>query len=620
MCGIVGFWQFSSSRRKDFKAAEIVLAMTRRLTHRGPDDGGTWVDDEIGVALGHRRLSILDLTEHGHQPMTTADRQHVLVFNGEIYNYKVLLKSLRDHGVECEGRGDTEVLLSALVHWGVEKVLPILNGMFAFAYFDRHRRTLWLARDRFGEKPLYYTFDGDRHLLFGSELKALLPFPGFKPQLNDVALDLYLRFNYIPCPHSIYSDTYKLFPGHYLEIGPNHLQRGHYFSLTQLVSDRILRDVSEEEHVRHMDQLLSRSVGDRMLTDVPIGAFLSGGIDSSLMTAYMQSHSARPVKTFTVGFRNSPYDESRYAEAVAKHLKTDHTTLFVTEDEALEGVECVTDLYDEPFGDASALSTYLVAKLFRRHVTVAVGGDGGDELFVGYHRHKWVPRLFRVGRWTPRCLARLLGMAGPLLKRGFGPLLGTKIQKGLSGLQGRDFLCIYLNAVSFFKKDTPLAATWFHLHPQLSHDAEQVMYLDMRTYMHDDVLCKVDRATMGVGLEARAPFLDHEVVAQAWNIPLALKYRRNTKKYLLKKILNRYLPEPLWNRPKMGFGMPLDKAFRTTIKAPFEALLKEDTALWKYIDRNHVQSLWEQHRVGRQNNELSLWNVFVAQKWLASRT
>ncbi len=609
MCGITGAWCFSNSGSDHIK--DIVSKMTDTLKHRGPNDQGIWHEENI--ALGHRRLSIVDLSSMGHQPMVSENGRYILVFNGEIYNYKEISQALHHENIICNSKNDTSVLLNACIYWGIEKTLKKINGMFAFGFYDKFEKKLVLARDRFGEKPLYYAYLPHQYFCFGSELKALKCCPFIDKSIDPNALNLYLSFNYIPCPYSIYKNVKKLFPGHYLIVSEDNLQENIYYNLTTAIQNRSLINVSEEACVDLLEKKLINSVKNRMEADVPVGAFLSGGIDSSLMVSLMQSVSNVPIKTFTVGFENSPWDESAYAQKIAKHLHTDHTTLYLSQDEILENVQSITSIYDEPFGDASALSTYAICKKIKQYVTVAVGGDGGDELFGGYYRHQWVPKLNHLGQYVPNTL---LSLAEKFLPKNRWPVFAGKVKKGLHALQGKSFLQTYLNSLQYWSKKLDLNATEFRLHPLLKNTAEQVMFLDMKTFLHDDVLCKVDRASMAVALETRAPFLDYDLVDFAWTIPLHLKVHKHCKKYLLKKLLERYLPQALWNRPKMGFGMPLADVFRTTLKSTFDQYLNTNTLLWEYLPKNIVSNLWQQHLSKKINHELLLWNFFVLQQFL----
>ena len=612
MCGIAGCFSFSEIEI----VPNEIISMVEALKHRGPNDHGVWLDQN--VALGQTRLSIIDLKPTGHQPMISLDGNFVLVFNGEIYNYKELAQQLQQENVIFEITGDTRVLLEACAHWGIEKTLPKLNGMFAFALYDKREKSLVVARDRFGEKPLYYTNNGGK-FAFASELKALKTLSSFNAEIDEEALALYLRFNYIPCPYAIYKSCRKLFPGHYLTIKGKNIEEKCYYSIEKAFQKRTLLNLSEAEYVDILDKKLQKSVRNRMISDVPIGAFLSGGIDSSLMVALMQSQSNSPIKTFTVGFKGSCYDESRHAEAIAKHLNTDHTTVYISPEELWAGTNKIIDIYDEPFGDASALSTYFISKQFKKYVSVAIGGDGGDELFLGYHRQKWTPYLSVIGKFVPNFLLEVCKRANNVLFSGNRSILGTKLHKGLKSLQGKTFFETYLNSVSYWPIKTNISNTWFAQSDALKNNAEQVAYLDLRTFLHDDVLCKVDRASMAVGLETRAPFLDYELFEFALSIPLAQKFKNHSKKYLLKQVLNKYVPQSLWDRPKMGFGMPLDQALRTSLKSNFESLLKQDTIIWKFLDKEDVLSLWHNHLSNGQNNELLLWNFYVAQMFLGKR-
>jgi asparagine synthase (glutamine-hydrolysing) len=396
--------------------------------------------------------------------------------------------------------------------------------------------------------------------------------------------------------------------------------------LETLITQRTLTNIPEKEHIYNLNQLLSRSVCDRMVSDVPVGAFLSGGIDSSLICALMQINSRSPIKTFTVGYHNSPFDESPYAERIARYLGTEHTTLYVDEKKALWAIDHTIDFYDEPFGDLSAVATYLICELFKEHVTVALSGDGGDEIFCGYNRHIWAPRIAKYNGMIPSFikspLAKMLLKINPIFLdkvfNRFQPFIGDKIYKVLRSLNTSDILKVYLNSVSYFRSEgvNDLGEKcWYRLHRGIEKNEEQVAYLDMRTYLHDDVLCKVDRASMAVGLETRAPFLDYDLVAYTWNIPVHVKLKKNIKKYLSKKILETYVPKRLWDRPKMGFGIPVSSWMRTSLKTYFENIIFRDSFVWEWYSKREIIKLWQDHLSGRKNNELCLWNIFVAQKW-----
>ena len=408
----------------------------------------------------------------------------------------------------------------------------------------------------------------------------------------------------------------KVLFGHYLIIKDKGCENKCYYSLKTAFDRRTLLNLPEEELINTLDAKLQNSVKDRMICEVPIGAFLSGGIDSSLMVALMQTQSKAPIKTFTVGFKGDYCDESKYAEAIAKYLKTDHTTVYILPEELWESATEAVDAYDEPFGDASAIGTYVLSKQFKKHVTVAIGGDGGDELFLGYHRHKWLPYLSGIGKWFPNSFLKFCEKTNDVLFSCRRPILHTQLNKGLHSLKAKHFIEAYINSVSYWSTRTNLSNTWFHENESLGCNAEQVSYLDLRTFLHDDVLCKVDRASMAVGLETRAPFLDYKLSEFAMAIPLNQKFKNHDKKYLLKRVLSKYIPQSLWDRPKMGFGMPLAQALRTSLKMDFDNLLKKDTVLWKYLAKSQVQRLWNEHLINAQNNELLLWNFYVAQRFL----
>lgn len=609
-----GYWSLGTQPEATKNEIE---KMVDALRHREPDDRGIWQNGR-GLALGQTRLAIVDLKPTGHQPMVSEDGHYVLVFNGEIYNYKALAKMLTQDGCSCEATGDTRVLLQACSHWGVAKTLPRLNGMFAFGFYDCQEDLLLLARDRFGEKPLYYMSTGNT-FAFASELKALARLSHFDKTIDTTALDLYLRLNYIPCPYSIYRDVEKLFPGHYLEVRAGKCTEKCYYDLAQVFKAREQITLPEAQIIQMLDEKLQKSVQERMVADVPVGAFLSGGIDSSLMVTLMQRQSRQPIKTFTVGFKNSCWDESGYAEAIAKHLGTDHTTVYIEPEELFAGAESIIDLYDEPFGDASALSTHCISKRFRSQVTVAIGGDGGDELFFGYHRHKWVPKLNSLARCTPSLLLSLAEKFNQRFLAVKRPIVAGKIQKGLRALHGRNFLEIYLNSVSYWPTPCSFDHTWFQPNKDIRNKVEQTAYLDLRTFLHDDVLCKVDRASMAVGLETRAPFLDYDLAAFAFQIPVKQRFTQGRKKHLLKSLLGKYLPQHLWDRPKMGFGMPLDQAIRTQLKTQYEVYLKMDSPLWAHSNQAAVQRCFAEHLSGKMNHELLLWNFFVAQQFFAKK-
>lgn len=617
--------------------------MADAVAHRGPDDHGVWADHEAGLFLGHRRLSIVDLSAAGHQPMASASGRYVCVYNGEIYNHRELRAALDAAGAAPAWRGhsDTEVMLAAFEAWGVEGGLRKLNGMFALALWDRERRCLVLARDRLGEKPLYYGRPGGT-FMFGSEIKSLAVHPDFERTIDRQALTLFLRYNYVPAPFSIWRGVFKLPPGHYVEIG----DRGHAMSDPvaywdfRAVAEQGAADPLPDEPglVDELEALLSDAVGRRMVADVPVGAFLSGGIDSSLIVALMQRQSARPVRTFTIGFNEQGYNEAGHARRIADHLRTDHTELFVTPADALAVVPRLPLIWDEPFSDSSQIPTFLVSALTRRHVTVSLSGDGGDEIFGGYNRYVAAMRLWNAGRRLPGPARSLLAglarsRAGPLMasaamrfssprKRPMG--LGERLPKIAHALEAGSVDALYQRLVSH--SDDPAALVigggepvgfGGPLLPDFPDPRQAMMYLDTITYLPDDILVKVDRASMAVSLEARVPYLDHRVVEFAWRLPMAAKIRGGTGKHILRELLRRHVPESFFDRPKAGFTLPLGDWLTGALRDWAEDLLDERRLREEGFFRPEpVRALWhEQLRRGGRHHQL--WDILMFQAWWA---
>ncbi|MBN6731655.1 asparagine synthase (glutamine-hydrolyzing) [Burkholderia multivorans] len=649
MCGIDGFL---NSVAFDEETARGTLArMTASLAHRGPDAQGLWVDPAAGIALGHRRLAIVDLSVHGRQPMASACGRYVMVFNGEIYNHRELRAQLERVGRAPAWRGhsDTEVLLAAFAAWGVDATLRRATGMFALALWNRESRVLTLARDRIGEKPLYYGRIGDA-LVFASELKALRAYPGFDGEIDRDALCLYLRHSAVPAPHTIYRGIRKLPPGSWIQF--EHAQDTPrirtYWALEHAIDAGHHEPFAgtAAEAVDRLDTVLRQAVARQMEADVPLGAFLSGGVDSSAIVALMQAQSAAPVDTFTIGFHEAGYDEAGYAKAVARHLGTRHTELYVTADHALDVVPKLPAIYDEPFSDASQIPTFLVAELTRRHVKVSLSGDGGDELFGGYTRYFLTPRLWRKLHRVPAAVRTRIAGALHALRPdhadqlaavaqgawGAGELresptrIGDRLHKLGHVMTADSRIGLYRLlmssvhhperiALAGHEPSTPLdtVSAW----PAHLSFAEQAMAIDTLTYLPTDILTKVDRAAMAVSLETRMPFLDHHVVEFAWRLPASLRLPEGQSKALLRRLLDRYVPTELIDRPKQGFCAPIDHWLRGALRDWADALLQPSRLRDEgFFDAAAVERLWRQHQTGRMNWQHQLWTVLMFQAWL----
>ena len=641
MCGITGFFDPRPGERDERRA--VLHRMNTALRHRGPDGDGLWQDAQGMVNLGHRRLAILDLTPTGAQPMATGDGRHVITFNGEIYNFAELRGELEHVGCRFHGTSDTEVLLQALRTWGVEPTLRRLNGMFAFAYWDGVEQALYLARDRFGEKPVYYGWHGGT-FLFGSELKALACHPRFSREVDHESLALFMRFNYVPWPHSIFRNTWKLGPGHFLRIADGQMAEPKpYWRLAEVIPEHS-RPANDQDLVGQLDQALRKAVKLRMVADVPLGAFLSGGIDSSIIVAMMQVQAPRPVKTFTIGFWETPYNEGKDAARVARHLGTEHHEIYLSSRECTEVIVRLPEIYDEPFADSSQIPTTLVSEFTRRHVTVALSGDAGDELFGGYNRYFWTRRIWPRLRALPpglrRLLAQMIQTAGPQgWDRAFeilnhcvpGKLQvrggGEKLHKLAKALDAQNTDELYRGFVSQWHqpqevllqgKEPRLLDEHLQQVPAHLHYVERMMYMDTLTYLPSDILCKVDRASMSCGLEARVPFLDPNLAELAWSIPLDTKIRNGVAKWPLRQVLARYVPPKLFERPKAGFGIPIGDWMRGPMRAWVEEALSERRLTQGgYFRADVVRAQWLEHLSGRRNNQHALWGVIMFQEWLS---
>ena len=680
MCGFAGFLLGQPGGLERPEAQ--VTRMAKAIAHRGPDDFGAWADAQAGIALGHRRLSIVDLSPAGHQPMISSSGRFVMAFNGEIYNHLELRAELegmyprlrKDDENKWRGHSDTETLLTGFEYWGIEATLAKTVGMFAIALWNVRERTLHLARDRFGEKPLYYGWSGSkagRAFVFGSELKALQVFPGFANPVCRQALAQYVRFMYVPAPRSIYQGIYKLEPGCLLSIrgtpplaapaqplrpsaAYENLTLSRWWSLADVVQAGAQNPITHEvDAVNALEQRMADAVRLQSLADVPLGAFLSGGVDSSTIVALMQQQATRPVKTFTVGFEEAGFDESSHARAVAKHLCTDHTELFVTVAEAQAVIAQLPAMYDEPFADSSQIPTHMVCRAARQHVTVALSGDAGDELFGGYNRYFWGPRIWSRLAWLPYPVRQVLGAAisavpvagWDALSRPVNALLGgqgvtsagDKAHKLAARLRGvRDLDDLYLSLVSEWQDpaqvvrgegiasvveppsllDDPVPTQGVTVS---ANSPLRMMYRDSMTYLPDDILCKVDRAAMAASLETRVPFLDHRVAELAWRLPLGMRIRGVQGKWALRQVLYKHVPRELIERPKMGFGIPVGDWLRGPLRPWAESLLDEQRIQTEgYFYPASIRQKWLEHLAGHRDHTSSLWAVLMFQAWLAS--
>ena len=651
MCGLAGFLWSHDGDSKDI-SGQLKL-MTDAIRHRGPDDEGFWSDLESKVAFGHRRLSALDLSLAGHQPMRSLSGRFVIAFNGEIYNHLDLRLELEKglkQIISWNGSTDTETLLYCFELWGIDTTLTKLVGMFAIALYDTQKNSLYLIRDRMGEKPLYYGWISN-NFVFGSELKSIKTFKGFPAEVNRDALALYLKYDYVPSPYSIYKGINKLSQGSYLKLtmGANGWNRNsniditNYWSMSDIAKSGKMKNKyigSEEEAIERLDNLLSKKIKEQMIADVPLGAFLSGGIDSSLIVALMQKQSNRKVKTFTIGFSEKNYNEAEYAKEVAIHLGTDHEELYITPKEAMGVISKLPKIYDEPFADSSQIPTFLVSEMARKHVTVSLSGDGGDELFGGYNRYFMAHSLWKKFEKVPlivrNSIAFIMILISPriwnycmnfifkFLPKSYrlsNP--ADKIYKLSRMLKANNISEVYDVLVSHWENPTKavlnssIKTAKKEKNNSFLRPVDQMMYKDSVTYLPDDILVKVDRASMAVSLETRAPFLDKDIVEFAWKLPFTMKIKGSTGKWVLRKILDKYVPNELINRPKMGFGVPIDAWLRGPLNEWAENLLSEKRLLDDgYFNVDLIRQKWYEHLSGEQNWQYHLWSVLMFQIWL----
>ena len=652
MCGIAGFYQGRSAGADELRG--IVGAMGSALVHRGPDGHGVFVDHEFGIAMAHRRLAVIDLSENGAQPMVSASGRYVISYNGEIYNHKEIRKDfgVSDGRIEWRGHSDTEVMLAAIERWGMVEAVSRFNGMFAFAVWDRHLKLLHLGRDKFGEKPLYYACSNST-LLFGSEIRALRRHPEFQSEIDRDALTLFIRLKCIPAPYSIFRAVRKVSPGQILtfDIGAARVgslekpQERTYWNIRD-VWERCRREPNRTDEVAmvgELESILRDSVGRRMEADVPLGAFLSGGVDSSTIVALMQTMTSRRVRTFTIGYSEASYDEGGYAAAVANHLGTDHTTLTVSPADAMNVIPELPRIFDEPFADPAQIPTYLVSRLARNEVVVSLSGDGGDELFGGYNRYLLAPSLVRAiqcvplgaRRWISRSMSRIspdaidgaLGQLIPFATRRRGRRLYGELLRKAVGLLVLDSVAdLYLGLISQWRDPTTVVVGGHDVGadilslPQWTGRLEwqqHMMAADSAWYLPSDVLVQLDRASMAVALECRVPYLDPQVYEFAWRLPRAIKIRDGAGKWPLRQLLDKYVPKSLIDRPKMGFGIPIDQWLRGPLRAWAESLLDPKRISKEgYLRAEPIAEKWAQHIGGANNWHYELWNVLMFQQWL----
>jgi len=640
MCGIAGF----VSPARSFSGAELehmAFAMVATLRHRGPDDKGVWADSNSGVSLGHCRLAIQDLSAEGHQPMQSADTRYILALNGEIYNFRQLRSLLETAGHVFRGHSDTEVMLAAFSEYGVETALKSFVGMFAFALWDRQEKRLYLARDRVGEKPLYYGWN-EGVFFFGSELKALRAFPQFQGEVDQEALKLYIRHNYIPAPHSVYRNIFKLPPGSFITLNTGQFESRElplpqqYWSLWAVAQAGLANPFRGDaaEAADHLALLLRESVALQLVADVPVGAFLSGGIDSSTIVALMQAQSRRPIKTFSIGFANREHNEAHFAAKVANHLGTQHTEFYVHPETLLQVIPRMPLVYDEPFADSSQIPTLLLCELARKQVTVSLSGDGGDELFGGYAVYQRAQQMWNVMRRIPVPVRkRLAGLFGSLATRGITlqgllrsePRLLKRLSRLSDLLPVSDDQALYQLLIAqcrhceqWLRQATPEAdkksstVAWDSF-PDLLH---RMMYQDSSTYLPDEVLVKVDRAAMAVSLETRIPLLDHRIIEFAWSLPVSFKQSGNQGKWLLRQVLYRYVPPQLVERPKQGFAAPVEQWLRKELRPWAEELLDENRLRQEgFFQERTIRRKWNDHLSGNGDWGRPLWNVLMFQAW-----
>ena len=639
MCGIAGFLDHSRES-SDQGMQSITKSMVETLKHRGPNHQGIWVDEECGLALGHQRLSIIDLSAAGNQPMVSQDSRYVISYNGEIYNASEIGNELRKIGVKFKGHADTEVLIEAFSHWGIRGTLKKLIGMFAFALWDRKKKELMLCRDRIGIKPLYWAEFGDS-ILFASEIKALKKHPKWNSKINHESLNSFFLYNYVPGPKTIFEKVHKMQPGTIITVSPHKIPSiEKYWSLEEVIRSNKNQnlEITQKETEEELEKLLNDSVSKRLVSDVPLGVLLSGGVDSSLVASLAQKNSGKPIKTFTVGFDEDNYNEAPYSKKIAEYLRTDHNELYLSPKDVIELTPLLSSIYDEPFADSSQIPTTLISKFAKKEVTVSLSGDGGDEVFLGYNRHYWanvIWKIFGKIHKAPRKLiAKIILSVPPMVWESFFYLLpkrvrpnqiGDKLHKVGKTIDSDSADEIYEKLISTYNaEDMPVKTTenitqdsaQDEISKLLPNFIERMSYKDTMGYLPDDILTKVDRASMSIGLENRVPLLDHRIIEFTWKLPLSIRMEHGKRKILLKKILSKSIPKKLISRPKSGFGIPLDAWLRGSLKEWAEDMLNKDSLKNdEFLDSKKIQTLWKQHQSKRYNHQNQLWAILMFQSW-----
>lgn len=625
MCGITGFINDTTVSNTE-RMEGITSAMVQSLSHRGPDSSGVWVNATDGIALGHSRLSILDISQAGHQPMISQSGQYVMTYNGEIYNYKSLSKRLRNEGIEFKGNSDTEVLLEAIASWGLIPTLHSINGMFALAIWDRQSKQLFLVRDRIGKKPLYYGWQGG-NFYFASETRAIRQHPDFHSKIDENALTSFFRYSYIPNPQCIYKDIQKLPQGSYavIDTQKKNVAVNNYWCINQGHSDSKKNRLSDSETIAEADELIQSSVSKRLMGDVSVGAFLSGGVDSSLVVAHMQKASTCPVKTFTIGFQEEKFNEANEAKAIAQHLGTQHSEYYVSSKELLESIPDLVKTFDEPFGDISQLPSFIVCKLARREVTVCLSGDGGDELFCGYDRYysavkKW-DRLSKSPDPFRQAASIILKQIGHLHQSNdawqrLTRLLQAKSSFDIFKLRSERLAIANMILRKEYRismiEDEKINEEKTECDPM-----ELMMRHDIRNWLVDDILVKMDRSSMANSLEVRNPLLDYLFVEYALSLPLKYKYRDGVSKWLLKQCLQQYVPENLTSKTKKGFSIPISDWLRGPLRDWAEDLLSSSTiSEFGYLEEKTIKNIWKSFINGNNRYRNTIWNIIVFHSWM----